>query len=195
MYCLLESLAASLNPHNDHWRLRDEAANILARISRYGLLLLYSLCYPVKWSWLLSRACIRCWCVLQCWIWSCYPLQRITIVKEVFQFVFKTFIDHWRLRDEAANILARISRYGLLLLYSLCYPVKWSWLLSRACIRCWCVLQCWIWSCYPLQRITIVKEVFQFVFKTFIDRVCLIVLPVAVWLACLLTAMLYSATV
>ena len=41
MYCLLESLAASLNPHNDHWRLRDEAANILARISRYGLLLLY----------------------------------------------------------------------------------------------------------------------------------------------------------
>jgi len=30
MYCLLESLAASLNPHNDHWRLRDEAANILA---------------------------------------------------------------------------------------------------------------------------------------------------------------------
>lgn len=48
MYCLLESLAASLNPHNDHWRLRDEAANILARISRYGLLLLYSLCYPVK---------------------------------------------------------------------------------------------------------------------------------------------------
>ena len=35
MYCLLESLAASLNPQNDHWRLRDEAAYILARISRY----------------------------------------------------------------------------------------------------------------------------------------------------------------
>ena len=34
MYCLLESLAASLNPQNDHWRLRDEAAFILARISR-----------------------------------------------------------------------------------------------------------------------------------------------------------------
>lgn len=34
MYCLLESLAASLNPQNDHWRLRDEAAHILARISR-----------------------------------------------------------------------------------------------------------------------------------------------------------------
>ncbi|KAL9952533.1 hypothetical protein ACROYT_G039802 [Oculina patagonica] len=34
MYCLLESLAASLNPQNDHWRLRDEAAYILARISR-----------------------------------------------------------------------------------------------------------------------------------------------------------------
>lgn len=34
MYCLLESLAASLNPKNDHWRLRDEAASILARISR-----------------------------------------------------------------------------------------------------------------------------------------------------------------
>ena len=32
-----------------------------------------------------------------------------------------------------------------------------------------------IWSCYPLQQITIVKEVFQFVFTTFIDRVCLIV--------------------
>jgi len=37
MYCLLESLAASLNPKNDHWRLRDEAAHILARISRYVL--------------------------------------------------------------------------------------------------------------------------------------------------------------
>ena len=34
MYCLLESLAASLNPQNDHWRLRDEAAYILACISR-----------------------------------------------------------------------------------------------------------------------------------------------------------------
>lgn len=34
MYCLLESLAASLNPKNDHWGLRDEAASILARISR-----------------------------------------------------------------------------------------------------------------------------------------------------------------
>ena len=34
MYCLLESLAVSLNPQNDHWRLRDDAAHILARISR-----------------------------------------------------------------------------------------------------------------------------------------------------------------
>lgn len=34
MYCLLESLAVSLNPQNDHWRLRDDAAYILARISR-----------------------------------------------------------------------------------------------------------------------------------------------------------------
>ena len=45
MYCLLESLAASLNPQNDHWRLRDEAAHILARISRYvkgGTILLHA---------------------------------------------------------------------------------------------------------------------------------------------------------
>lgn len=34
MYCLLESLAISLNPANDHWRLRDDAARILAYISR-----------------------------------------------------------------------------------------------------------------------------------------------------------------
>jgi hypothetical protein len=34
MYCLLESLAVSLNPANDHWRLRDDAARILAHISR-----------------------------------------------------------------------------------------------------------------------------------------------------------------
>ncbi|KXJ29986.1 TAF6-like RNA polymerase II p300/CBP-associated factor-associated factor 65 kDa subunit 6L [Exaiptasia diaphana] len=34
MYCLLESLAISLNPANDHWRLRDDAARILAHISR-----------------------------------------------------------------------------------------------------------------------------------------------------------------
>ncbi|XP_031574413.1 TAF6-like RNA polymerase II p300/CBP-associated factor-associated factor 65 kDa subunit 6L [Actinia tenebrosa] len=34
MYCLLESLAVSFNPANDHWRLRDDAARILAHISR-----------------------------------------------------------------------------------------------------------------------------------------------------------------
>ena len=125
MYCLLESLAASLNPHNDHWRLRDEAANILARISRYGLLLLYSLCYPVKWSWLLSRACIRCWCVLQCWIWSCYSLQRITIVKEVFQFVLKL----------------------LLIVYAWSfYPSQFD--LHACLLLCSTVLQCKLRSCF-----------------------------------------------
>ncbi|XP_062584524.1 TAF6-like RNA polymerase II p300/CBP-associated factor-associated factor 65 kDa subunit 6L [Saccostrea cucullata] len=31
-YCLLESLAASINPSNDHWTLRDYAARVLAQI-------------------------------------------------------------------------------------------------------------------------------------------------------------------
>lgn len=31
-YCLLESLAASINPSNDHWMLRDYAARVLAQI-------------------------------------------------------------------------------------------------------------------------------------------------------------------
>ncbi|EDO48592.1 predicted protein [Nematostella vectensis] len=34
MYCLLETLTVSLNPVNDHWRLRRDAACILAFLSR-----------------------------------------------------------------------------------------------------------------------------------------------------------------
>lgn len=32
MYCALEPLAASINPLNDHWTLRDYAAMLLSRI-------------------------------------------------------------------------------------------------------------------------------------------------------------------
>lgn len=32
MYCVLEPLAASINPLNDHWTLRDYAAMLLSRI-------------------------------------------------------------------------------------------------------------------------------------------------------------------
>ncbi|XP_064621498.1 TAF6-like RNA polymerase II p300/CBP-associated factor-associated factor 65 kDa subunit 6L [Lineus longissimus] len=34
MYCVTEPLAASINPLNDHWRLRDYAARLLAQITR-----------------------------------------------------------------------------------------------------------------------------------------------------------------
>lgn len=34
LYCILEPLAASINPINDHWTLRDTAAQLLARIIR-----------------------------------------------------------------------------------------------------------------------------------------------------------------
>ncbi|XP_070577903.1 TAF6-like RNA polymerase II p300/CBP-associated factor-associated factor 65 kDa subunit 6L [Ptychodera flava] len=34
MYCILEPLAASINPLNDHWALRDYAARLLAHICR-----------------------------------------------------------------------------------------------------------------------------------------------------------------
>ncbi len=33
VYCLLEPLAASINPSNDHWALRDYAARLLAQIT------------------------------------------------------------------------------------------------------------------------------------------------------------------
>ncbi|KAI8479903.1 histone H3 acetylation [Branchiostoma belcheri] len=36
MYCILEPLAASINPLNDHWALRDYAARLLAQICRSG---------------------------------------------------------------------------------------------------------------------------------------------------------------
>lgn len=32
MYCILEPLAASINPLNDHWTLRDYAAQLLSHI-------------------------------------------------------------------------------------------------------------------------------------------------------------------
>ena len=35
LYCILEPLAASINPSNDHWALRDYAARLLAQITRY----------------------------------------------------------------------------------------------------------------------------------------------------------------
>ncbi|OXB58892.1 UNVERIFIED_CONTAM: hypothetical protein H355_010453, partial [Colinus virginianus] len=34
LYCALEPLAASINPRNDHWTLRDSAAVLLGRICR-----------------------------------------------------------------------------------------------------------------------------------------------------------------
>lgn len=34
MYCILEPLAASINPLNDHWTLRDYAALLLSHIFR-----------------------------------------------------------------------------------------------------------------------------------------------------------------
>ncbi len=34
LYCMLEPLAASINPLNDHWVLRDYAARLLAQITR-----------------------------------------------------------------------------------------------------------------------------------------------------------------
>lgn len=36
MYCALEPLAASINPLNDHWTLRDYAAMLLSRIFWWG---------------------------------------------------------------------------------------------------------------------------------------------------------------
>lgn len=35
MYCILEPLAASINPLNDHWTLRDYAALLLSHIFWY----------------------------------------------------------------------------------------------------------------------------------------------------------------
>lgn len=35
LYCALEPLAASINPRNDHWTLRDSAAVLLGRICRW----------------------------------------------------------------------------------------------------------------------------------------------------------------
>lgn len=35
MYCVLEPLAASINPLNDHWTLRDYAAMLLGHIFWY----------------------------------------------------------------------------------------------------------------------------------------------------------------
>ncbi|XP_072032490.1 TAF6-like RNA polymerase II p300/CBP-associated factor-associated factor 65 kDa subunit 6L [Amphiura filiformis] len=37
MYCILEPLAVSINPHNDHWALRDFAARLLGQIMRSSL--------------------------------------------------------------------------------------------------------------------------------------------------------------
>lgn len=37
MYCILEPLAASINPLNDHWTLRDYAALLLSHIFWYFL--------------------------------------------------------------------------------------------------------------------------------------------------------------
>ncbi|XP_074657354.1 TAF6-like RNA polymerase II p300/CBP-associated factor-associated factor 65 kDa subunit 6L [Tubulanus polymorphus] len=34
MYCVIEPLAASINPLNDHWKLRDYAARLLAHLTR-----------------------------------------------------------------------------------------------------------------------------------------------------------------
>lgn len=36
LYCALEPLAASINPLNDHWTLRDYAAMLLSRIFWWG---------------------------------------------------------------------------------------------------------------------------------------------------------------
>lgn len=35
LYCMLEPLAASINPLNDHWVLRDYASRLLAQITRW----------------------------------------------------------------------------------------------------------------------------------------------------------------
>ena len=35
MYCILEPLAVSINPLNDHWALRDYAARLLSQVLRY----------------------------------------------------------------------------------------------------------------------------------------------------------------
>lgn len=39
LYCILEPLAASINPLNDHWALRDYAARLLAQLIRYTIVI------------------------------------------------------------------------------------------------------------------------------------------------------------